>query len=72
MKGMSYSDVLAMPTYERRFFIGLLTRDVTRREEQMEEMRNQAKASGGKGTRQTRVSGQALKNKLKTGEIPNK
>ena len=69
---MSYSDVLAMPTYERRFFLGLLNRDVIQRQEHMEEMKEKAQSKGGKGTRQTRVSGDALKSKMKSGQIPNK
>jgi hypothetical protein len=42
------------------------------REEKMEEMKAKQQTSGGKGNRQTRVSGQALKNKIKSGDIPNK
>ena len=72
LKGFNYSDVLAMPTYERRYFLGLLTRDVKHREEQMEEMKNKSKSNGSKGSRQTRVSGEALKNKIKTGQLPSK
>ena len=69
---MSYSDILSMPTYERRFFLGLLTKDAREREEKLEEMKEQAKTKGSKGSRQTRVSGTALKNKMKSGEIPTK
>ena len=36
---MTYSDVLAMPTYERRYFLGLLTKQAREREEEMEEMK---------------------------------
>jgi hypothetical protein len=61
-----------MPTYERRFFLGLLTQEHRRREEQIEEMQNKQQTKGGKGSRQTRVSGQALKNKMQSGQIPNK
>jgi hypothetical protein len=62
-----------MPTYERRFFLGLLTKEHRQREEQMEELQNkQQQSKGGKGSRQTRVSGQALKNKMQSGQIPNK
>ena len=69
---MTYSDVLAMPTYERRFFLGLLNRDVIQRQEQMDEMKDKASTKGSNGTRQTRVSGDALKSKMKSGQIPNK
>ncbi len=61
-----------MPTYERRFFLGMLTKERREREEHMEKMKEQTQSSGGKGKRITRVSGDALKSKLKSGEIPNK
>lgn len=39
----------------------------------MEEMREkQAQTSGGKGTRKTRVSGDALKTRMKNGDVPLK
>ena len=69
MKGMSYSDVLSMPTYERRYFLSLLTKDAQKREEQAEAMKEQAQVKTGKGSRQTRVSGNALKAKLQSGEV---
>ena len=62
-----------LPTYERRFFLGLLTKDARQREEKMEEMKEQqTQIKGGKGSRQTRVSGDALKNRMKTGGLPIK
>ena len=71
LKGVTYSDVLAMPVYERRFFLGLLTKDAREREERAEEMKNNAsKTKGSKGTRSSSVSGNALKNRLKSGDIP--
>jgi hypothetical protein len=72
MKGATYSDVMAMPTYERRFFLGLLTKDAKEREEQIEAQKAKNQTKGGKGTRQTRVSGEALKNRIKSGDIPSK
>ena len=65
---MNYSDVLTMPTYERRFFLGLLTKQHREREEYLEEM--QQTKSNSKGNRSTRVTGDALKSKLKSGGIP--
>lgn len=65
---MSYNDILTMPTYERRFFIGLLTKQTSERQEQIEN--NQNKTVHGKGERKTTVSGDALKHKLKSGDIP--
>ena len=67
---MSYSDVLAMPTYERRFFLGQKTREYEKQEEQMEKSKEQQKSRTSKGYRTTRVSGDALKNKIKSGDLP--
>lgn len=60
-----------MPTYERRFYLSLLTKDKEREQEQYEQMKNKSSSGNGKGNRTTKVSGQALKNKIKSGEIPN-
>ena len=70
LKGFSYSDVLALPVYERRFFIGMLMRKKIEEEEYMETMREQKQISSGKGTKKTRISGEALKNKFKSGDMP--
>jgi len=72
LKGFNYSDVLELPTYERRFFLGLLSKDFQKREEEIEKAQQQAKSKGGKGNRTSTVSGDALKNKMRNGEIPNK
>lgn len=70
MKGFTYSDVLNMPIYERRFFLGLLTKEQSEKQARMEEMKEEAKTRGSKGNRTTKVSGQALKNKMKGGDLP--
>ena len=72
LKGVTYSDVLAMPTYERRFFLSLLTKEAKQREEESEKMREEMrnKSNNSKGNRNTRISGDALKTKMKNGEIP--
>jgi hypothetical protein len=70
IKGLSYSEVMAMPTYERRFFLGQKTREITRQEEQMEKAREQQTNKNSKGSRTTKVSGEALKNRIKSGELP--
>ena len=72
LKGVTYSDVLAMPTYERRFFLSLLTKEAKQREEETEKMREEIRNrnSSSKGSRNTRISGDALKAKMKNGEIP--
>jgi len=69
---MTYNDVLSMPTYERRYFIGLLTKDTVNRQEKMEEMKEKSQTQNSKGSRSTRVSGTALKSKMISGEIPSK
>jgi hypothetical protein len=59
-----------MPTYERRFFLGLLNKEAREREERAEELRNKTQTKNSKGSRTTRVTGDALKNKIKSGDIP--
>ncbi len=56
-----------MPTFERRTYLMLLINENNKKNEQMEEMNN----TSSKGRRSKRVSGEALKNKLRSGEIPN-
>jgi len=70
MKGMTYSDILSMPTYERRFFLSLLTKDIREREEKMNE--NRKKTNNSKGSRSTTISGEALKSRMRNGDIPLK
>ena len=69
MKGVNYSDVLEMPTYERRYFLGLLTKQAREREEEYEDRKNKTNSSS-KGKRTTTVSGDALKSRIKSGDIP--
>ena len=58
-----------MPTYERRYFINLLIKQNERKIEFMEnEKTNQTSTS--KGNRQSKISGDSLKNKMKNGDIP--
>jgi len=63
-------DVLSMPVYERRFFLGLLNKENFEKQEKIEEMKEQAKTSGSKGTRTTKISGQNLKNRMNNGDLP--
>ncbi len=69
MKGVSYSDILDMPTYMRRYFLGLLTKQTKEREEQNEEIKSSSK-NNGKGKRTSTVSGDALKSRIKAGDLP--
>lgn len=70
MKNITYSDVLKMPTYERRFFIGQLTRDMEKRSEQKAKLKEQETSKNSKGTRTKKISGEALKNSFNKGDIP--
>ena len=67
---MTYLDVMAMPTYERRYYLGMLTKDFERKQEQIEEQKDQQTTSGGKGSRTSKVSGQQLKTRMNNGDIP--
>jgi len=68
---MTYQDVLSAPTYERRFFLATLINENTKKQEVMEEKIQESKTSNSKGSRTTTVSGNQLKAKLKSGQIPN-
>ena len=68
---MTYQDVLSAPTYERRFFLSTLINENRKKIEDMEERQQAAKNSNAKGSRTTTVSGNQLKAKLKSGQIPN-
>jgi hypothetical protein len=57
-----------MPTAERRFYLGLLVQSRHKEQEQYENA--QTSKSNSKGSRQTKISGEALKNKIKTGQVP--
>jgi hypothetical protein len=70
LKGVTYNDILDMPVYERRFFLGLLTKDTVKRQEKIDEMTEKSTTKGSKGNRTTKVSGEGLKNRIKNGDIP--
>ena len=59
---------MMMPVYERRFFIDLL---IKQREKTTEDSNNAtSNNSNAKGSRQSKISGDALKTKMQTGQIP--
>lgn len=64
-----YNDVMSMPVYERRFFINLLLKQHEKQKEIIDNSQTTTNSSA-KGNRQSKVSGDALKNKMRTGEIP--
>lgn len=64
---LSYTDVLMMPVYERRFY---LTTFVQEKEKQKDAAENQQmNTKNSKGTRTTKISGSELKQRMKSGEI---
>lgn len=65
---VGYSDILSMPTSERRYYLGMLVRHKEEEQKRIEE--NTKTTNTGKGTRKSTISGEALKSKMKTGEIP--
>jgi hypothetical protein len=58
-----------MPVYERRFYLTSFIQENEKKREQVENQ--QMNSNNSKGTRTTKISGQQLKTKLKSGEIPN-
>ena len=59
-----------MPTYERRFYIQTFREEMEEQKERYEEMQKN-RSSGGKGNRSSTISGEALKSRMKNGQIPN-
>jgi anti-sigma28 factor (negative regulator of flagellin synthesis) len=70
IKGFTYNDVMQMPTQERRFFIGEKLKEINKQEENMEKMKEQSKSSGERGIRTKKISGEALKTNIKSGNLP--
>lgn len=68
LDGFSYTDVLALPVYERRFFLSLKARDISKQKEHIETTSNAQ--SNSKGNRTTNISGENLKNRIKNGDLP--
>jgi hypothetical protein len=66
---MTYQDALSTPTHERKFFLITLINENTKKSENMEKQMEQSKNSNAKGSRTSRVGGEQLKSKLKSGEI---
>ena len=71
LKGVNYNDVLMMPTYERRFFLSLLTKDIREREEKFKEQQSTHQDNNAKGSRKRKISGEALKSQINNGTITN-
>jgi hypothetical protein len=60
-----------MSVYERRQYLSHLINENNRKTEAIEEQKEAINNKGAKGTRTTRVTGDQLKAKMKSGEIPN-
>jgi len=69
--GMTYQDVLSAPTYERRYYLSSLINEHKKKEELYDERMSESKNSNARGSRTSRVSGDQLKSKIKSGEIPS-
>ncbi len=69
--GFTYNDVLNMSVYERRQYLNLLINENQKKSEVIEEEKEKYTNKNSKGSRTTKVSGDQLKAKLKSGEIPN-
>jgi len=69
--GFTYNDVLNMSVYERRQYLNLLLNENQKKSEVIEEEKEKYANKNAKGSRTTKVSGDQLKAKLKSGEIPN-
>jgi hypothetical protein len=63
---LGYNDVMSMPTAERRYHLGKLLKSYHKQKEQQESQ----SSSNGKN-RKTTISGDQLKHRLKSGQIPN-
>ncbi len=70
MQNFTYDSVMNMPTNERRFYLARHHRRMSEQEEKMEDMKKNSKSNNYKGSRTTKVSGQALKNQINNGKLP--
>lgn len=68
---MSRQDVLLTPTYERRYYLNKLINENKKKSEMMEQKMEEMKGRNSSGSRTTRIGGEQLKSKLKSGQIPN-
>jgi hypothetical protein len=68
LKGFTYADILSLPVYERRYYIGLKNREHLNQQEKNED--NPNTTTGSRGNRKKKVSGEALKNSFRNGDIP--
>ena len=60
-----------MSVYERRQYLSHLLNENNRKSEAIEEQKEAINNKGARGSRTTRVTGDQLQSRLKSGEIPN-
>ena len=60
-----------MSVYERRQYLSHLINENQKKTEAIEEQKETINNKGAKGSRTSRVTGDQLKAKMKSGEIPN-
>ena len=60
-----------MSVYERRQYLSHLLNENQKKTEAIEEQKEAINNKGAKGSRTTRVTGDQLKAKMKSGKIPN-
>lgn len=65
----SYSDIMKMPTYERRYFLSLVKGQKEAQDEQNQNQNNIIQQ--GNHSRVRKVSGSGLKAMFQNGQIPN-
>lgn len=63
--GFSRDDVMQMPTFERRKYLELFGQEIERKKELMDGARTNSSSGRGRKT----ISGDALKSKMRNGEI---
>jgi hypothetical protein len=61
---LSYSEIMQMSTWERRFYINHHSNNIDKESERQENMKKNKNGT-------TSISGDNLKQKLKTNQIPN-
>lgn len=69
-QGWAYGDVKTMATYERRYFLGQAVRKHQAKVQQYEATKETAVVNQGRSSRTTKITGEALKSKMQTGEVP--
>ena len=60
-----------MSVYERRQYLSHLINENNKKNEALEEQKEAINNKGARGSRTSRVTGDQLKAKMKSGEIPN-